>query len=74
MTKTKQAGNRKVSACLCHSLLDGVGWKVTGREARRFLKEGFHLSGGLEGYKDLSWIFANVRPDVWHLSWGKDPR
>ena len=38
---------------------------------RRFLKEGFHLSRGLEGYKDLSWIFANVRPDVWHLSWGK---
>src|SRR6185436_20274567 len=29
---------------------------------RRFLKEGFHLSGGLEANKDLSWIFANVRP------------
>src|SRR6185503_14900389 len=38
---------------------------------RRFLKEGFHFSGGLEGYKDLSRILANVRPDVWHLSWGK---
>ena len=38
---------------------------------RRFVNEAFHFSGGLEGYRDLSRILANVRPDVWDLSWGK---